>query len=73
MAIRKEKIEGGFIKTYSTSGFYIFGGNPEGNYEEAIDPEEAHREYIETDIPIEEPTDEDYIEAAKIMLGEEDI
>lgn len=63
-----------FIKTYSDKNVYIKGGFPEGLYAEAIDLEELGREYEETDIPIEgEETDAEYIEAAKIMLGEEDI
>ncbi len=43
-----------FVRTYSDSGFYISGGNPEGLYVDAIDPISEQREYIETDIPIEE-------------------
>ena len=44
---------------------------------EAIDPLNCGREYYETDIPIEEPeniepqSDEDYIQAAKILMGED--
>ena len=43
-----------FVKSYSDKHVKIRGGNPEGLYDVAIDPEEAHREYIETDIPIED-------------------
>lgn len=40
-------------------------------YDTADDPAEYGRTYNETDIPIEtlQPTDEDYAEAGKIMMG----
>lgn len=41
-----------FVKTYSDSGFLIERDGVK--YEEAIDPAEFGREYIETDQPIEE-------------------
>lgn len=53
--IVKEQI-GEFIKTYSDRGMMIRGGNPEGLYSEALDIED--REYVETDIPIEENAEE---------------
>lgn len=52
--IVQERLKNNLIKTYSDQHFYIKGGFPEGLYTEAIDPEELHREYIETDIPIED-------------------
>ena len=52
--IVQEQISETLVRTYSDSGFYIFGGMPEGNYSEAIDPIDLHRTYIETDIPIED-------------------
>lgn len=72
MAIVQEKLENGFVRTYSDAGFYIYGGEPEGLYEDAVDHESLLHEYIESDQKISEPTDEEYIEAAKILLGEED-
>ena len=51
--IVQELLENGLIRTYSDAGFYIYGGMPEGNYIEAIDPVELNREYIETNIPIQ--------------------
>lgn len=48
-----ENLENGLVRTYSDAGFYIHGGFPEGDYEEAVDPAEAGRTYTETDIPIE--------------------
>lgn len=41
-----------FTKTYSDRGMIIHGGEPEGDYSEAIDPTEFGRTYTETDIPI---------------------
>lgn len=60
-----------FIRTYSDLGHYIHGGVPEGDYAEAIDPAELGRTYTETDIALaSEPTDEEYAEAGRILLGE---
>ena len=42
-----------YIRTYSDTGFMIYGGIPEANYDEAIDPKELERTYIETNIPVE--------------------
>ena len=42
-----------FVRTYSDKMVFIYGGDPEANYEEAIDPADSGRTYIETDIPIE--------------------
>lgn len=50
--IVQENLGNGFIRTYSDAGFYIHGGFPEGDYDEAVDPEEYGRTYVETDIPI---------------------
>lgn len=57
-----------FIKTYSDAGLYIHGGNPEADYEEAIDPADSGRTYTETDIPIEE-TEADATEIVEILTG----
>lgn len=69
--IRTETV-GNLVRTYSDAGFYIHGGSPEADYTEAIDPADAGRTYTETDIkiPEEEPTDEDYAAAGRILLGE---
>ena len=48
MAIIKESKGNGLVKTYSDAGYYIHGGNPEGDYAMAIDPESATRTYTET-------------------------
>lgn len=69
-----QEIIGDGVRTYSDVGFYIHGGFPEGDYEEAYDPIDAGRVYTETDIPIErdddEPTIEDKAEAYDILVGE---
>jgi len=63
-----------FVKTYSDAGYYIHGGSPEGDYAEAFDPAEFGRAYIETDIPLEEQTEEDELkekaEAFDILMGD---
>lgn len=41
-----------FVHTYSDRGMMIHGGDPEGDYDEACDPAEFERTYVETDIPI---------------------
>lgn len=50
----KTEIKGNFIRTYSDLGVKIHGGYPEGDYDEAFDPIDSGRSYVETDIPIEE-------------------
>lgn len=66
--IIKEQVDG-FIKTYSSKGVYIHGGVPEGDYTEAMDL--VDREYTETDIPIEAPTEpEELLQAAEAALTE---
>ena len=50
--IIQEQISDTLIRTYSDANVYIHGGNPEGDYVEAIDPVALNRIYIETDIPI---------------------
>ena len=62
------------VRTYSDKGVLIHGGFPEGDYVEAIDPIELNREYVETDIPIENPEaiEAEYAEAGKILLGVEE-
>ena len=50
--IVQELIDENTVHTYSDKGFYIYGGFPEGNYIEAIDPISKNRKYKETNIPI---------------------
>lgn len=57
-----------FTRTYSDSGKYVVRDGI--SYEEACDPAEFNRTYTEgDDIPVEEPTDEDYAQAGRIMMG----
>ncbi len=44
-----EEVSSGVIRAYSDKGLMIRGGYPEGLYEEAYDPADAHRTYVETD------------------------
>lgn len=52
-----------FIRTYSDKGMMIYGGSPEADYAEALDPADLGRTYTETDIPIEQ----DEAEAEEIV------
>lgn len=76
--VKYETLENGFVKAYSDAGYYIHGGNPEGDYTVAVDPESVGRIYKETDIKIEtndetatdgdtEATIEDYKNALKSL------
>lgn len=76
--VKYETLENGFVKAYSDAGYYIHGGNPEGDYTVAVDPESVGRIYKETDIKIEtndeiatdgdtEATIEDYQNALKSL------
>lgn len=64
----KTEIIGNLVKTYSDIGMKIHGGFPEGDYDEAYDPIDSGRTYVETDIPIEEPTAEEIV---NILTGED--
>ena len=74
MAIIKESKGDGLVKTYSDAGYYIHGGNPDGDYAMAIDPESATRTYTETTRKIETKEDEETVNekarAYDILIGE---
>lgn len=53
--IVKEKLDNGLVRTYSNSGVKIHGGYPEADYDIVYDPEDLHREYTETTIPVDSP------------------
>ena len=62
-----------FTHTWSDEGMKIERDGV--RYSEAYDPADAGRVYTETDEPIqpdEEPTEEDYAEVGKILLGVEE-
>lgn len=75
--VKYETLENNLVKAYSDSGYYIHGGDPEGDYVEAVDPESVGRIYKETNIKIEtndasidgdaEATIEDYQNALKTL------
>lgn len=65
----KTEVKGDLVRTWSDRGMMIRGGNPEGIYEETIDPVAAGRVYVETDIPIEDATAEEIVE---ILTGEDE-
>lgn len=68
--IVQEQINDTLIRTYSDMNVYIRGGNPVGNYAEAVDPISANRVYTETDIPIEQTAmEEEYAEVGRILMG----
>lgn len=65
-----EQISETLVRTYSDANVYIRGGNPVGDYVEAIDPIDTHRTYVETDIPIiEEVAEEEYAEIGRLFMG----
>lgn len=55
-----------FVHSYSDSGFVIRQVETGDEYEDALDPEEFHVEYIETDIPIDGDTSD--MELLNIIL-----
>ena len=70
--IRQETIDINSItytRTYSDTGMMIHGGDPEADYEEAYDPAELNRTYVETDIPID-GTEAEAEELLSILTGE---
>ena len=56
--IIQEHIENDLVKTYSDNGMMIRKIGTDEIYSEAIDPKKFNREYEETDIPIEQTSDE---------------
>lgn len=75
--VKYETLSNGFVKAYSDAGYYIHGGNPEGDYVVAVDHESSGRIYKETATKIEtndasidgdaEATIEDYQNALKSL------
>ena len=56
--IVQEQIENDLVKTYSDNGMMIRKIGTDEIYSEAIDPKKFNRQYEETDIPIEQISDE---------------
>lgn len=65
----KTEIKGDYIRTYSDIGMKIHGGFPEGDYDEAYDPIDSGRTYVETNIPIEDDATAE--EIIQILTGED--
>lgn len=65
----KTEIIGNLVRTYSDLGVKIHGGMPEADYDEAYDPIDSGRTYVETDIPIEEDATAE--EIVNILTGEQ--
>lgn len=66
----KTEIKDNIIHTWSDRGMKIHGGSPEADYDEAYDPIDLGRTYIETDIPIDDETSAE--EIVNILTGEEE-
>ena len=56
--IIQEQIENDLVKTYSDNGMMIRKIGTDELYSEAIDPKKFNRQYEETNIPIEQISDE---------------
>lgn len=57
-------------RTYSDAGRYVVRDG--ASYEEACDPAESGRTYTEGDvIPVLEPSEEEYAQVGRIMMGVE--
>lgn len=72
--IIREILSESLVRIYSDAGVYIHGGYPEADYEEAIDPIDVERVYVETDIPViynesEETINAEFAEAGQILMG----
>ena len=76
--VKYETLANGFVKAYSDAGYYIHGGNPDGDYITAVNPKTVRRIYKETNKKIEtndatgtedeaEATIEDYQAALKSL------
>lgn len=64
----KTEIINNLVHTWSDRGVKIHGGFPEADYDEAYDPIDSGRTYVETDIPIEEDVSAE--EIVNILTGE---
>jgi len=57
-----------YVRSYSDKGVKIYGGFPEGDYDEAQEPADFGRTYTETEIPV----DADAEEIVDILMGVEE-
>ena len=65
----KTEIKDNLIHTWSDLNVKIHGGFPESDYNEAYDPIDSGRTYVETDIPIESNATAE--ELLNVLTGEE--
>ena len=65
----KTEIKDNIVHTWSDLGVKIHGGYPEADYDEAYDPIDSGRTYVETNIPIEEDATAE--ELLNILTGEQ--
>lgn len=60
------------VRSYSDSNRYIIQTGTNAVYEEAVDIEGLHT-YVEGDeIPVDTPTDDDYAQVGRILMGVQD-
>lgn len=59
-----------FVHTYSDTA-HMIERNDGARFADALDPINSGRTYTETDELIDPPTEEDYAQAGRIMLGVE--
>lgn len=64
----KTEIVNNLVHTWSDIGMKIHGGFPEYDYDEAYDPIDSGRTYVETDIPIDDDVSAE--EIVNILTGE---
>lgn len=71
---RQVPVEGhpDLIKTYSDAGFMVRNVATDELYSEAIDPISAGREYVESDVPIEDEEPMDPQDALDAIFGGEE-
>lgn len=53
MVIYEQIPDTDLVRAYSDSGVYIFGGDPETFYSEAVDQASLNRTYRDSDIPLD--------------------
>ena len=70
--IVQEHFESGgreLVRTYSDEGRYVVGGDPYGEYIEAVDLAEFNRQYVEGDQIEKEEEEASFEEIVNILLG----
>ena len=71
--IIREDLGNGVTRVYSDKGVKIRGGFPGGDYDITYIPTDADRQYVETDIPVEQfPDGKKQYSKVKILLAARD-